>query len=117
MKISLTRFCVTKRHALTISRGTSAGSENLLVEIEQEGVVGRGEMAPTSGGATAETAEGQISTVRDALSACQPWEMQRIEEIVRDTGGAARAALDIALHDWMGRRLGLPVWRLFGLDL
>jgi len=28
----------------------------------------------------------------------------------------ARAALDMALHDWIGKRLGLPVWRLLGLD-
>ena len=27
----------------------------------------------------------------------------------------ARAALDAALHDWVGRRLGVPVWRLLGL--
>ena len=29
---------------------------------------------------------------------------------------AAKAALDAALHDWIGKRLGLPVWRLLGLE-
>ena len=29
---------------------------------------------------------------------------------------AGRAALDAALHDWVGRRLGVPVWRLLGLS-
>ncbi len=29
---------------------------------------------------------------------------------------AARAALDIALHDWIGKKLGLPLHRLLGLD-
>ena len=29
---------------------------------------------------------------------------------------AARAALDAALHDWIGRRLGVPLWRLLGLS-
>jgi L-alanine-DL-glutamate epimerase-like enolase superfamily enzyme len=29
---------------------------------------------------------------------------------------AARAAVDIALHDWVGKRLGIPIYRLFGLD-
>ena len=119
MKIALSRFSVTKRHALRISRGASAGSENLLVEIEHDGIVGIGEMAPTSGGAvveTADSAEEEISRSRDVLSGCDPWEMQRIEDLLHYAGGAARAALDIALHDWQGRRLGFPLWRLFGLD-
>jgi L-alanine-DL-glutamate epimerase-like enolase superfamily enzyme len=30
--------------------------------------------------------------------------------------GAARAALSAALHDLVGKRLGQPVWRLWGLD-
>jgi L-alanine-DL-glutamate epimerase-like enolase superfamily enzyme len=29
---------------------------------------------------------------------------------------AAIAAVDAALHDWVGRRLRVPVWRLLGLD-
>ena len=29
---------------------------------------------------------------------------------------AAKAAVDIALHDWAGQKLGTPVYRLFGLD-
>ncbi len=121
MKITLRRFSVTKRHALAISRGTSAGSENLLVEVEHDGVVGMGEMAPTSGGAvaeTAETAEADLLQWRDLLVDTAPWEMQRIDDVVRGSGGhAAHAALDIALHDWLGKRAGMPLWRLFGLEI
>jgi L-alanine-DL-glutamate epimerase-like enolase superfamily enzyme len=29
---------------------------------------------------------------------------------------AARAAIEMALHDWIGKKLGLAVWRLLGLD-
>jgi L-alanine-DL-glutamate epimerase-like enolase superfamily enzyme len=29
---------------------------------------------------------------------------------------AAHAAIEMALHDWIGKRLGQPVWRLLGLD-
>jgi L-alanine-DL-glutamate epimerase-like enolase superfamily enzyme len=123
MQITLRRFAVTKRYALTISRGTSAGSENLLVTVEQEGITGIGEMAPTSGGAvaeTADTAEAALKSWSGPLASLAPWEMQRIERTlggknVRDR--AALAALDMALHDWTGKRLGAPVWRLFGLDL
>jgi L-alanine-DL-glutamate epimerase-like enolase superfamily enzyme len=30
--------------------------------------------------------------------------------------GAAHAAIEMALHDWIGKRLGLPVWKMLGLD-
>ncbi|HLJ55428.1 MAG TPA: dipeptide epimerase, partial [Chthonomonadaceae bacterium] len=132
MKITLRRFSVTKRHALTISRGTSSGSENLLVVVEHEGVTGLGEMAPTSGGAvaeTAESAEADLDRWRGPLAQLVPWEMQRVDALLDGgasaagqpveglCGNAARAALDIALHDWLGKRAGMPVWQLFGLDL
>jgi L-alanine-DL-glutamate epimerase-like enolase superfamily enzyme len=29
---------------------------------------------------------------------------------------AAQCGLDVALHDWIGKDLGKPLWRLFGLD-
>ena len=33
-----------------------------------------------------------------------------------DGQAAGKAALDAALHDWIGHRLGVPVWRLLGLS-
>lgn len=33
-----------------------------------------------------------------------------------DGDAAGRSALDAALHDWIGRRLGVPVWKLLGLS-
>lgn len=120
MKITITRFTLQKRYPLTISRGTAAGSENLLVEVSHAGIVGRGEMAPTSGGdqpETADEAEYNLNVWGDALVDCEPTELQRIEQTIRcHTARAAQAALDCALHDWIGLRYGLPVWKLFGLD-
>ena len=122
MNIQLRRIGLTKRIPLTISRGTSAGSENLIVSVEHDGVTGIGEMAPTSGGALAEsadTAAADFAVWTPLLESCDPWEMQRIDTIIDLYGGgrASRAALDMALHDWQGKRLGIPVWQLFGLDL
>jgi L-Ala-D/L-Glu epimerase len=33
-----------------------------------------------------------------------------------DADAAGRSALDAALHDWIGRRLGQPLWRLLGFS-
>lgn len=121
MKLTLKRFSLTKRHALTISRGTSAGSENLLLMVEQEGIVGWGEMAPTSGGSVsedAESAEAQLEQIRPLLAPLSPLSMQQIEEVLApfSVGSAWRTALDLALYDWLGKRAGLPLWQLLGLD-
>jgi L-alanine-DL-glutamate epimerase-like enolase superfamily enzyme len=40
---------------------------------------------------------------------------RNIERAVRDNP-AARVAVSAALHDLVGKRLGVPVWRLWGLD-
>ena len=120
MQITVHRFTLNKRHALTISRGTSAGSENLLVTVEHDGVLGFGEMAPTSGGAvaeTAETAEADILRWRERLRSIAPWEIQKIEAAIHNDGGhAAHAAIDIAAHDWLGKRHGASLCTLLGLD-
>ena len=55
------RIVLTKRHPLTISRGTSAGSTNVLLSVEHDGIVGIGEMAPSEvTGDSAESAEAAV---------------------------------------------------------
>lgn len=121
MKITLRRFTLIKRHPLTISRGTAVGSENLLVEVEHDGMIGWGEMAPTGGGAKTEdaaTAQEALERWIPLIEGIVPDDMQRVEAALGPPEGdtAAHAALDMALYDWQGKRFGLPVWRLFGLD-
>jgi L-alanine-DL-glutamate epimerase-like enolase superfamily enzyme len=48
-----------------------------------------------------------------------PWRVETfLAEAFRGLEGqyAARAALDIALHDWVGKKLAVPLYRLLGLD-
>ncbi len=33
-----------------------------------------------------------------------------------DGAWATKAAIDIALHDWVGKKLGVPLWKMWGLD-
>ena len=46
-----------------------------------------------------------------------PFALESIGERLEDVDGqaAAKATLDAALHHWIGKRLGLPLWRLLGL--
>ena len=88
-------------------------TEVVQVELEHDGLVGRGEAAPVYyRGETAATAREFLASARigdDPFA---------LEDNLRSLDGdaAGRSALDAALHDWVGRRLGVPVWRLLGLS-
>jgi L-alanine-DL-glutamate epimerase-like enolase superfamily enzyme len=124
MKLTLDVITVGKRHPLTISRGTSTGSDNLIVRLDYDDIEGMGEMAPTSGGAVAETAlsaEAAFCRWIDVLEGLGPWDSQEIERRLNTADGrrtdlAARAALDMAMWDWKGKFAGVPVWKLLGLN-
>jgi L-alanine-DL-glutamate epimerase-like enolase superfamily enzyme len=101
-----------------IARGSRTVSEVVRAEVEHDGVVGRGESAPVY--YRGESAESGVAFLRERaapLLGGDPFELERIGRAVAKSGGeaAARAALDGALHDWVGRRLGVPLRRLLGL--
>ncbi|NJK36357.1 MAG: dipeptide epimerase [Oscillatoriales cyanobacterium RM2_1_1] len=121
MKLQIQPFTVNKQFPLTISRGTTAQSTNLWVRLEQEGVEGWGEASPFSIGAQPQTSAALISALElliPLLGSLHPLERQRIEQVLDHHAipSAARAAIDLALWDWMGKRVGLPLWQLWGLN-
>ncbi|MEO0454958.1 MAG: dipeptide epimerase [Cyanobacteria bacterium P01_A01_bin.114] len=122
MHLTHAPFTVHKIVPLTISRGTTAGSTNFWVRLSADGIEGWGEASPFSIGSVqvsnASTAA-DLDAIAKALAPCHPLERQRIEAILDqlNLGSAARAAVDIALWDWLGKQVGLPLWQLWGLDL
>jgi L-Ala-D/L-Glu epimerase len=114
------------RHAFHIARlAAPAVRRSVWIRLRDgEGGEGWGEAAVTTPyyGETAETASAVVprlgEVVREA-AAGDVLALERIEAAVgRDLGGhaAVKAGLSAALHDLAGKRLGLPVWRLWGLD-
>ncbi|MEL6815049.1 MAG: dipeptide epimerase [Cyanobacteria bacterium J06598_3] len=122
MQIHIEPFSVHKRVPLTISRGTRASSTNHWVRIVADGIEGWGEASPFSIGSEAQKPEqiaSDLAQVVPLLSSFHPLEHQRIECAIARASicSAARAAIDVALHDWLGKHVGLPLWQLWGLDL
>ncbi len=102
-----------------IARGSRTSQSVVQLELEHEGLVGRGEAAPVYyRGESVESAAEFLTTAAPALVGDDPFALEAIEERLEDVDGeaAGKAALDAALHDWIGRRLGVPLWRLFGLS-
>lgn len=119
MQVSITPFTIHKQVALTISRGTTADSANLWVRLEADGIEGWGEATSFSIGTATQTTEQLLRELTDlipTLRSLHPLERQRIEPLLTKVSSAARAAIDVALYDWLGKRVGLPLWQLWGLD-
>ncbi|HEY9862254.1 MAG TPA: dipeptide epimerase [Candidatus Obscuribacterales bacterium] len=121
MRIHVETFTVHKRFPLTISRGTTAQTTNVWVQVEQDGIAGWGEGSPFSVGEAPQTTEAiaqQLQQIAPALEPFHPLDRQRIELVLQEAQlpSAAHAALDIALLDWLGKKVQLPLWQLWGLN-
>lgn len=122
MQVEIERFTVHKRVALTISRGTRASSTNLWVRLHADDSEGWGEASPFSTGSqtqTTEQIEHDLNVLAQVLAKYHPLQRQEIEAVLTQANvcSAARAAIDVALHDWLGKHTNLPIWQLWGLDL
>ena len=106
------------KQAWGLSRGTWTTRRNAFVRIEKDGVVGLGEAAPIARyNETAESAAAFIGKARPVLERDLGEYAVRFAEIEALGPGehAAKAALDMAILDWAGKRLNAPVWKLLGL--
>jgi L-Ala-D/L-Glu epimerase len=105
--------------AFGIARGSRTSQTVVQVELEHDGIVGRGEASAVYYRGESVDAVGEfLSTTAPPLVGDDPFALEAIEERLEDVDGeaAGKAALDAALHDWIGKRLGVPLWRLLGLS-
>lgn len=117
MFLRIQTFTVHKRFALRISRGINTESENIWVEISEDGISGWGEATPIGHrGQTAAMLMASLQQVAPALAKIHPLDRQQMAAVVGKLPSPAQAALDMACLDWLGKRSGLPLWRMWGLD-
>ncbi|WP_256545319.1 dipeptide epimerase [Halobellus inordinatus] len=108
--------------AFTISRGTQTTAENVVVRItDDDGTTGVGAAAPSAHyGETAATVEAVLPDLLAVVeSVDDPHAVAAIERELRgvvEDNPAARTAVDVALHDLAAKRLGVPLYRQWGLD-
>lgn len=119
MNLRFRPYTLELKHAFTIANFSRTTTPAMLVEVERGGVIGRGEAAmPPYLGESQATAAAFFERVD--LGRFPDW--FQLEEIlpaidaIAPGNTAAKAALDIALHDWVGQKLGAPWYRIWGLD-
>ena len=108
------------KHPFIIARGGQSDYRTVWVRLkDKDGNEGWGEAAPTKFyGETTETVLAALDTYGTQLPD-DPFDLEEAErrwELALHRNPAARAALSSALHDLVGKRLGVPVYRLWGLD-
>lgn len=119
MKLSFMPYDAQMRHVFTISNSSRTSTPIVLTEITYDGVTGYGEatMPPYLG----ETQASVIEFLKkvDLSRFSSPF---LIEDIMAYVDGittnntAAKAAVDIALHDLVGKLIGQPWWKIWGFD-
>ncbi|HPC95398.1 MAG TPA: dipeptide epimerase [Sedimentisphaerales bacterium] len=119
-QFSLSVKRLTLKHIWTIARNSSDYKDNVFVRIERDGIVGWGEAAPNVRyGESAEKTLAVLEQARPFLESGDWFEYvdlrRRWETFTKDQT-CAGAALDMAVLDWVGRKLNVPLCQLFGLD-
>ncbi|MEO7987784.1 MAG: enolase C-terminal domain-like protein, partial [Gemmatimonadales bacterium] len=107
-------------HPFIIARGGRSEYRTLWVRLRDgDGNEGWGEAAPSKFyGETAESAKAALPYLAGALPS-DPFDLEeterRLEGVMR-YNAAARSAVSSALHDLAAKRLGIPLYRMWGLD-
>lgn len=119
LKLSFYPYELQLRHTFTVSSYSRKTTPGVQVCIEYEGVTGYGEASmPPYLGQSVETVTAFLSKV-NLEQFKDPFQMETILAYIDSLSpgdGAAKAAIDIALHDLTGKLISLPWWRIWGLD-
>jgi L-alanine-DL-glutamate epimerase-like enolase superfamily enzyme len=102
-------------HPFRIARSVTEVKKNVMLQIEE----GIGEAAPSQYyGENAETVIHCLEQVKDQMGD-DPFQIETIlSQLDREIKGnfSAKAAVDMALHDLVAKKLNVPLYKLLGLD-
>ena len=124
MKLRFFPYELKLRHVFTVATYSRTTTPDVQVEIEYDGIIGYGEasMPPYLQHelGTMDSVLAFLKKVQDVIGQfSDPFQLEDILAYVDGlTPGdtAAKAAIDIALHDLVGKLLGAPWYRIWGLD-
>lgn len=119
MKLSFEPYELQLRHTFTVASYSRKTTPDVQVRIDYEGFTGYGEASmPPYLGQSVQTVTEFLRKV-DLSRFSSPFLLDDILEYVdglSEGDSAAKAAVDIALHDLVGKLLGAPWHRLWGLN-
>ena len=119
MQLSFEPYELQLTHTFTVSSFSRKTTPDVQVRIDYEGYTGFGEASmPPYLGQTVESVCAFLRKV-DLGQFRDPFDLEDIlayVDALSDGDTAAKAAVDIALHDLVGKLMGQPWYRIWGLD-
>ncbi len=119
MKLTFQPYTLELKHVFTVATMSRTTTPVVLTEIEYDGVVGYGEASmPPYLGESQESVMAFLKRV-DLSKYDNPFDLETILadiDSIAFYNTAAKAAVDIALHDLVGKLIGQPWYNLWGFD-
>lgn len=119
LKLSFRPYTLELKHVFTVATLSRTTTPVVLTEIEYDGVVGYGEASmPPYLGESQESAMAFLKRV-DLSRYANPFDLENILadiDMLAFNNTAAKASVDIALHDLVGKLLGQPWYNIWGFD-
>ncbi|MFA5833112.1 MAG: dipeptide epimerase [Bacteroidota bacterium] len=119
MNITWKQYDLQLKHTFRISRSARDVAPVIILQIEHDGIIAYGEASPTKRyGESLETIAGFFKKL-NFLPFESPFQLEEIltyVDSVEQGNTSAKCAVDLALHDWVGKKLGIPLYQLWGLN-
>lgn len=119
LNLSFQPYELKLRHAFNLARSQRTTTPGVQVQIEYDGIIGYGEASmPPYLGENVESVCKYLNSL-DLSQFTDPFAMEELHEYldsVADANRAAKASVDIALHDLTGKIMGQPWYKIWGLN-
>ena len=119
LKLSFEPYELKLRHAFNLAKSQRTTTPDVQVKIEYDGITGYGEASmPPYLGESVASAVAFLSRL-DLGKFNDPFMIEEIHDYmdsVAPDNRAAKASVDIALHDLLGKIMGQPWYKIWGLD-
>src|SRR4051812_4856020 len=121
MQLSYEILTVRTKHPFVIARGGASDHRVLRIRLrDAEGLEGWGEAAPNRFyGETPETAVAALERLRAVIEGADAWSLEALEAEMNHAlrlNGSVKSGVSAAAHDLVGKKLGVPLYKLWGLN-
>lgn len=119
MKLSWKRYDLQLKHTFRIARNARDFVPVVILTLEHDEIIAYGEASPNVRyGEDVETLNAFFAKV-DLSKFDSPFAVDEILQYVNSIAvgnNSAKCAIDLALHDWVGKKLSVPLWKMWGLN-
>ena len=119
MKLSFEPYELKLRHSFNLAKYSRTTTPDVQVKLELDGLIGYGEASmPPYLGESVDSVTSFLSKL-DLSQFLDPFRIEDIHDYmdsVAPDNRAAKASVDIALHDLLGKIMGQPWYKIWGLN-